>query len=159
MTVTFILYSFFGGLIASAYTDFVQGFLIIVLSFMLIPSGLAAVGGFAGMRAALPPDFFQLYSEVSGIDAFTIAMLTLNGLVGITAQPHMLSMNATGNTERAGRIGQTYGSMVKRFCTIGWAFTGLIVAALVVQRGAVLTDGENAFGYACQTCWARAWSG
>ncbi len=45
MTVTFLLYSFFGGLIASAYTDFVQGFLIIVLSFMLLPFGLAAVGG------------------------------------------------------------------------------------------------------------------
>ena len=41
MTVAFILYSFFGGLIASAYTDFVQGFLIIVLSFMLIPAGPA----------------------------------------------------------------------------------------------------------------------
>jgi Na+/proline symporter len=40
---------------------------------------------------------------------------------------------------------------VKRLCTIGWAFTGLIVAALVVQRGVVLTDGEMAFGYACKT--------
>ncbi len=150
MTVAFLLYSFFGGLIASAYTDFVQGFLIIVLSFMLIPAGLAAVGSFGGMREALPPSFFELYNKASGVDAFAIAMLTLNGLVGITAQPHTLSMNATGRSERAGRIGQTYGSFVKRLCTIGWAFTGLIVAAMVLQRGDVLADKEHAFGYACR---------
>ena len=57
MTVAFLLYSFFGGLIASAYTDFVQSFLIIILSFMLIPLGLREVGGFAGMRQALPARF------------------------------------------------------------------------------------------------------
>ena len=148
MVVTFVLYSFFGGLIASAYTDFVQGFMIIALSFMLIPSGLEVVGGFTGMREKLSPGFFELYSEVSGVDAFMIAMLTLNGLIGITAQPHILTMNATGRTERAGRVGQTYGNMVKRFCTMGWALTGLIVAAMVLQDGISFGDRENAFGYA-----------
>jgi Na+/proline symporter len=159
MTVAFISYSFFGGLIASAYTDFVQGFLIIILSLMLLPSGLAAVGGFHGLRATLAPDFFNLYSSVSGLDAFTIAMLAVNGIVGITAQPHMISMCATGNTERAGRIGQTYGSMVKRFCTIGWALTGLMVAAMLIQRGTQIPDPEHAFGYACRELLRPGWVG
>ncbi len=149
MVAAFLLYSFFGGLVASAYTDFVQGFLIILMSFLLIPAGLWAVGGFSGLRASLPEDFFDLYNESSGVDGFTILMLTLNGFIGITAQPHILTMNATGRTERAGRVGQTYGSMVKRFCTIGWAFTGLIVAAMIVQQGTHLSDKESAFGYAC----------
>jgi Na+/proline symporter len=61
----------------------------------------------------------------------------------------MISMCATGNTERAGRIGQTFGSMVKRLVTIGWALTGLVVAALVVKNQATLADPEMAFGYAC----------
>jgi Na+/proline symporter len=148
MTVAFILYSFFGGLIASAYADFIQAIMIIVLSLMLVPSGLFAVGGFTGMRETLSPDFFNLLSSASGMGAFTIAMLAINGIVGITAQPHILSMCATGNTERAGRIGQTYGALVKRVCTIGWALTGLIVAALVIQRGVNLPDPEHAFGYA-----------
>ncbi len=198
MTVAFLLYSYFGGLVAAAYTDFVQGFLIIVLSFMLIPTGLAAVGGFAAMRETLsspsvaayarhveaeyqasaardpakrpkPPvipgggkgtgGFFELYNEASGVDAFTILMLTLNGLVGITAQPHMVTMNATGRSERAGRVGQTYGSMVKRICTVGWALTGLIVAALVVQQNACLPDREDAFGYACLRLLGPGWVG
>jgi Na+/proline symporter len=149
MAGAFLLYSFFGGLIAAAYTDFIQGFLIIVLSFMLIPWGLHEVGGITGMRQCLRPEFFELYNQFSQIDLAMIAMLTLNGLVGITAQPHILSMCATGRTERAGRVGLTYGSFVKRFCTIGWAFTGLIVAAMLVRRQETLSDPEQAFGYAC----------
>lgn len=148
MTVAFILYSFFGGLVASAYANFIQALMIIVLSVMLIPMGLDAVGGFSGMRASLPDNFFNLFSAETGIGAFTILMLAVNGVVGITAQPHMISMCATGSTERAGRIGQTYGSFVKRAVTIGWALTGLIVAALVFQSGQSLPDPEMAFGYA-----------
>ncbi|MGE5419930.1 MAG: sodium:solute symporter family protein [Chloroflexota bacterium] len=149
MTAAFIIYSFAGGLITAAYTDFIQAFLIILLSIMLIPFGLKAVDGFAGMKAVLPEHFFDVFNSASGIDGFTIAMLAVNGIVGITAQPHMVSMCATGNTERAGRIGQTFGSMVKRLVTIGWALTGLIVAALVIKNGVTLKDPEMAFGYAC----------
>lgn len=149
MTMAFIIYSFAGGLVAAAYTDFIQSFLIIILSIMLIPLGLKEVGGFHAMRQVLPDHFFDVFNSASGIDAFTIAMLAVNGIVGITAQPHMVSMCATGNTERAGRIGQTFGSMVKRLITIGWAITGLVVAALVIMKGVKLPDSEMAFGYAC----------
>ncbi len=148
MTAAFILYSFFGGLVASAYADSIQALMIIVLSMMLIPFGLHAVGGFEGMRQTLSPDYFKIFSKESGMGLFMILMLAVNGIVGITAQPHMLSMCATGSTERAGRIGMVYGTFVKRLCTIGWALTGIIVAALVLQRGVTLPDPEHAFGYA-----------
>ncbi len=148
MTVAFIIYSFFGGLVSSAYATFIQGLMIIVLSVMLIPLGLTEIGGVSAMRETLPANFFDLFSPELGIGTFTILMLALNGIIGITAQPHMVSMCATGRTERDGRIGQTYGSFVKRTVTIGWAFTGLIVAALVIQNGQNLSDPENAFGYA-----------
>jgi Na+/proline symporter len=149
MTVAFLLYSFFGGLIASAYTNMIQAVLIIVLSMLLIPFGLHELGGFSGMREILPPDFFRVYSSQSGMNAFNISMLAVNGIVGITSQPHMLTMCATGNNERSGRVGQTYGSFVKRICTIGWALVGLIVAALVIKDGVHLSDPEMAFGYGC----------
>jgi Na+/proline symporter len=150
MTVAFLLYSFFGGLIASAYTNMIQAVLIIVLSMLLIPFGLHELGGFTGMREVLPSDFFKIYSSQSGMNAFNIAMLAVNGIVGITSQPHMLTMCATGNNERSGRVGQTYGSFVKRLCTIGWAVVGLIVAALVIKDGVQLADPEMAFGYGCK---------
>ncbi len=147
MTVAFMVYSFAGGLVAAAYTDLIQSILIIILSMMLIPLGLKEVNGFTGMKQALPENFFELFNSASGITVFTLAMLTLNGIVGITAQPHMISMCATGATERSGRIGQTFGSMVKRIVTIGWALTGLVVAALVIKNQVTLEDPEMAFGY------------
>ncbi len=154
MTVAFIIYSYFGGLVAAAHTEFIQGLLIIVLSFMLIPSGLNEVGGFVAMRENLPENFFTLFSSDLGLGGFTLSMLALNGIIGITAQPHSMSLFATGNSERACRVGQTYGNFVKRFVTLGWALTGIIVAALVIHRGVVLDDPEHAFGYATRTLLA-----
>ena len=151
MTLMFILYSFVGGLVASAWTDLLQGFLIIVLSFMLIPLGLEAVGGFRGMTAALPADRFSL-ATLAGIGPWVIAMLTINGLVGIMAQPHMLAAVGTGRSERTCRVGMLFGNLVKRLCTVGWMLVGMIVAAIVVRQGpaADLGDPENAFGFACR---------
>jgi Na+/proline symporter len=156
MTVMFILYSFIGGLVASAWTDLFQGFLIIVLSFMLIPLGWQVVGGLDGMKASLPSSNFSL-STPSGIGPWVIAMLTVNGLVGIMAQPHMLATVGTGRDERTCRIGMLCGNFVKRVCTVGWMLVGLIVAAIVLKsggpggpQGALLADPENAFGFACR---------
>jgi Na+/proline symporter len=152
MTAMFILYSFVGGLVSAARTDLVQGLLIIVLSFMLIPLGWNAVGGLSGMKASLPPFRFSL-STPSGIGPWVIAMLTVNGLVGIMAQPHMLATVGTGRDERTCRAGMLFGNFVKRVCTVGWMLVGLIVAAMAAQgrgQAALLADPENAFGFACR---------
>jgi Na+/proline symporter len=152
MTVMFMLYSFVGGLVAAAWTDLFQGFLIIALSFMLLPLGWGLVGGLDGMQASLEPFRFSL-STPSGIGPWAIAMLTVNGLVGIMAQPHQLAAVGTGKDERTCRIGMLYGNMIKRVCTVGWAFVGLIVAAMIAQGhadAAQLSDPENAFGFACR---------
>jgi Na+/proline symporter len=152
MTVLFILYSLVGGLVAAAWTDLFQGFLIIVLSFMLIPLGWGVVGGLDGMKASLEPFRFSLATP-SGIGPWVILMLTVNGLVGIMAQPHMLATVGTGRDERTCRVGMLVGNFVKRVCTVGWALVGLIVAAMVAQGladPAALGDPENAFGFACR---------
>src|SRR5438445_10254814 len=152
MTVMFMLYSFVGGLVAAAWTDLFQGLLIILLSFMLIPLGWRVVGGLDGMKASLEPFRFSLATP-SGIGPWVIAMLTVNGLVGIMAQPHQLAAVGTGRDERTCRIGMLFGNMVKRVCTVGWALVGLIVAAIIAQGradAARLGDPENAFGFACR---------
>ncbi len=147
MTGTFLVYSFFGGLIAAAYTDFVQSFFIIVLSFLLIPLGLERVGGFTGIRESLSPEMLSMVTP-GDVGVFTIFMLTVNGLIGIVAQPHILASVGTGHDEYSCRMGMAAGNFVKRFCTIGWALSGVIVAAMLVQNGGVLDDPEDAFGYA-----------
>ncbi len=151
MTIVFLLYSFVGGLLAAAWTDFVQGLLILILSFLLIPLGWNTLGGIAGMRKVLEPYRFSLATP-HGIGVYFIAILTLNGLVGILAQPHMIAAAGTGKDENACRTGLLYGTFTKRVCTIGWVLVGLMVTAMNV-RGFYgvhnLADPEDAFGFAC----------
>lgn len=152
MTLVFVLYSFIGGLVAAAWTDFLQGFLIIALSFMLIPLGWSEVGGMSGMRQGLDAHMFSLATP-RGIGAWFIFMLTLNGLIGIVAQPHMMATVGTGKDEYTCRVGLLYGTFIKRFCTVGWAMVGLMVAGLVAKGAGgmgALRDPEEAFGYACR---------
>jgi Na+/proline symporter len=119
---------------------------------MLIPLGWNSVGGFDGKRASLDSVKLSLATP-SGIGPWFIFMLTLNGLIGIVAQPHMMAAVGSGKNEQACRQGFLYGTFVKRFCTIGWAIVGLMVAAMVM-RGAfgvhALHDPEEAFGFACR---------
>ena len=51
MTVIFVLYGVAGGLGAAIITDFIQGVLTIVFSFLLLPLIMNAVGGMDGIRA------------------------------------------------------------------------------------------------------------
>jgi len=148
MTGTFLIYSFVGGLVSAAYTDFVQSFFIIALSFLLIPLGLARIGGFTGVRETLPANMLSMVTP-GDVGVFTIFMLTINGLIGIVAQPHILASVGTGQNEYSCRMGMAAGNFVKRFCTIGWALAGIIVAVMLAQSGApALEDPEDAFGYA-----------
>lgn len=147
MTVAFLAYSFFGGLFSVAYTNFVQSLFILLLSFMLIPIGLERIGGFTAMRETLRPELLSLVTP-GDISVFVIVMLTINGLVGITAQPHQLAAVGTGKDERSCRIGMTYGNFTKRFCTLGWALVGMIALVMLIQSGETLADREDAFGYA-----------
>lgn len=152
MTVVFVAYSFIGGLVATAWTDLLQGILIIALSFMLIPAGWKVVGGIHGMKAGADLHRFSLTAP-AGIDAWFITVLTLNGLIGIVAQPQLIASVGTGKDELTCRIGHLGGTFIKRFCTIGWAIVGLIVAT-VIGRGTFgvtkLSDPEQAFGFACR---------
>lgn len=97
MTWAFILYSLFGGLVASAYLNLLKASMIVVRSLMLIPFCIHEFGGYSGIHESLPPEYFTLVSAKSGIGISTILMLAINGIVGITAQPHILSVCATRN--------------------------------------------------------------
>ena len=150
MAAIFILYSFVGGQLATAWTDFFQGFLILALSFVLIPLGWSAVGGLGGMKESLETYKFSLAAP-EGITPWVILMLTLNGLIGIMSQPHMLAAVGTGKDEYTCRVGFFYGNFIKRVCTVGWALVGLIAATMVAKGlyGVTsLADPEDAFGLA-----------
>ncbi|MBI3279664.1 MAG: sodium/solute symporter [Acidobacteria bacterium] len=54
------VYTIAGGLAAVIYTDLFQAFILIGGAVVLTLLGLDKAGGFEGLRAALPPDFFHM---------------------------------------------------------------------------------------------------
>jgi SSS family solute:Na+ symporter len=59
------IYTIAGGLAAVIYTDLVQTLILLAGAFALTFIGLEKVGGFAGLRAAVPPDYFHMIKPVS----------------------------------------------------------------------------------------------
>jgi SSS family solute:Na+ symporter len=55
------VYTIAGGLRAVIYTEVLQTVVLIVGSAALVVLGLAAVGGWAGLEARVPPDFFSMW--------------------------------------------------------------------------------------------------
>lgn len=137
MTILFVVYGIAGGLSAAIVTDFVQGILTLLFSFMLVPVVMKAVGGMEGMKttvAGLFPgeDMFSLVAP-GEIGVFFLIMISINSLLGVVVQPHNMGTCAAGKTEIEGAVGFMGGTLLKRVCTVAWCLTGL--AALAYYSG------------------------
>lgn len=151
MTVLMLAYGVAGGLAAAVVTDFLQGILTVVLSFLLLPFALNAVGGFSGLHDVIEREFpdqgmFSL-STPGEINLFWIGMLGLNSLIGIVTQPHIIGVCAAGKTEMDGRVGFAAGNLIKRVCTIAWTVVGL--CAIVMYLGTDIHP-DSVFGQAAK---------
>lgn len=145
MTVVFVAYGVAGGLAAAIITDFIQGILTIVFSFLLLPLVMNAVGWMDGIREAITdPGKLSLVAP-AGITAFYISVIAFNGLVGIVTQPHTMSNCAAGKTEMEGRFGWMFGNMLKRVCTVPWCLTGVAAIVYFGVRG-VEVEPDKVFG-------------
>jgi len=143
MTVIFVVYGVAGGLGAAIVTDFIQGVLTIIFSFLLLPLILNAVGGIGGLREVIEdPHMFSLVAPAE-IGFFYIAVIAFNGLVGIVTQPHTMANCAAGKTEMEGRVGFMGGTLIKRLCTVPWALTGLAGVAYFAGRA---IEPDKVFG-------------
>jgi Na+/proline symporter len=148
MTAVFMAYGLAGGLMATVVNEAIQGLLIVVMSLLLLPFGLNAIGGFAGLHELVAANKFSLAAPEE-ITPVWIVVASFMMLIGIAGQPHIMEVCSAGKTEFEGRVGFTYGNFIKRFCAMGWAFAGLIVIALVVGgRIPELGAREEAFGVA-----------
>jgi SSS family solute:Na+ symporter len=59
------VYTVAGGLAAVIYTDLVQTVILLIGAVVLTVIGLGEVGGFAGLRAALPADYFHMIKPMT----------------------------------------------------------------------------------------------
>jgi len=142
MTVIFLLYGIAGGLIAAIATNFIQGLLTVLLSFLILPFALGKVGGMSGLRESISDsDMLSLVSP-GEITLFYIIIIAFNALVGWVTMPETMANCAAGKTEMEGRTGVTVGIFGKRICTIAWMLTGLCAVVMYAE----LADADLAYG-------------
>ena len=139
------IYTVMGGFIAAAWTDVVQGFLIVIFSVMLIPLGLAKIGGFAGLHARVPDFMFNLFGSVTTSEYawYTILAMILANLVSIIASAGMMQTAGSAKNEMSARFGMIMGMYFKRFLMIFWALAGLLAVGLF---GGTLHDPDLIWG-------------
>ncbi|MHC4119059.1 MAG: sodium:solute symporter family protein [Planctomycetota bacterium] len=145
MTVVFVVYGVAGGLAAAIITDFIQGILTIIFSFLLLPLVMNAVGWMDGIRETIGDPAKLSLVAPEGINSFCIAIIALNALVGIVAQPHTMSNCAAGKTEMEGRFGWMVGNLIKRVCTIPWCLTG-VAAVVYFAASERVVEADKVFG-------------
>jgi Na+/proline symporter len=218
-TAVFIIYSYWGGIIAAIRTDMIQGLMIITLSFIAIPVAFAlkevgglsgtrstlisgahkvnqaipkameqwkagdVLGALAGLRAVEKQDAGGTISEVFELsdkgdsegalakleeaeevnylslfhserfNVWAVVFLCINAPLSALAFPHLMSVCAAGRTEWEGRVGFTYGNILKRICTIGWCVLGLCWLAYLINTGSEIHK-DAAFGDSIRTLFS-----
>ena len=166
-----LVYGVLGGLRAAYWTDLIQGIFVILLSVLLIPAGLNALvddaraakvagaeamgtlDGFKLMHEQVPEEYFEIVETPRGgeFPLHYIAAITLLNLIGIVVQPHFIATGGgSAKTETSARVGLVSGNFMKRFCTIGWALTALIVLAYMADNVEITEDPDRVWGVAAR---------
>ncbi len=175
MGLLIIIYGILGGLKAAYWTDLIQGIGIIVLSIILIPTGLnmlvdkfdpeSAGGMMRGleiMHENTPAEYFQIFGGPRSTEfpLHYIVSLTLLALIGIVVQPHFIATGGgSAKNENSARIGLVTGNFLKRFCTVGWALTGVIVLTLFADNVEITSDPDLVWGVASREILSKAGAG
>ena len=149
-TAVFVVYSYWGGIVAAIRTDMIQGLMIIALSFIAIPVALNLVGGWSAAKETLAAAATASRDNLGLFDPkyfslLAVLVLCVNAPFSMMAQPHLISVTSAGRTEWEGRVGFAYGNVIKRICTMGWCFLALCWLAFLIRRGASV-HADAAFG-------------
>jgi len=151
------LYGIMGGLVAAVWNDLFQGVLTIVMSLLIPPFFWSRIGGIEGFRAALPDphEAFRLMLQ-QDMTLFWIVMMSINSLVSMVAQPHIMANAAAARSEMDSRVGFVGGQILKRLMTIPWALTGVMAIALF---GPTSLEADHAFGAMARELLPRGFVG
>ncbi|GAA3558332.1 MULTISPECIES: sodium/proline symporter PutP [Marinobacter] len=145
-TLAVVSYTFFGGFLAVAWTDVIQG-LLMFAALLLVPIiAINADGGWGATKAAMEaknPEFLSALTSSDGSPMTVIAILSLLGWgLGYFGQPHILA--------RFKAIRSEADIPAARRIAVIWSALGLF-GALLVGFAAIgyfetpLEDGERAF--------------
>jgi SSS family solute:Na+ symporter len=151
------VYGVAGGFEAAVWTNAVHGVLILVLSVILIPFGIARLDTLNGGRGLLgaarvvheqlPGRFFSIPGSAQNADFtwYFIVVLSVMATLNVAVQSNQLTANASARDEFTARVGFMTGNFMKRFCTILWGVVGLLAYALYSQE---IQNSDLVWGHA-----------
>ncbi len=148
VALLFVIYGAAGGMSAAIITDYIQGILTIVFSFILLPFVLNAVGGIDGVRGLVNDPAKMSLVAPDKIGVFFIIAFGVNSLFLIVSQPFIMGVCSAGRTEMDGRFGFVAGNLIKRICTAAWSITGLAALAYFIKEGTAISgiDPDRVYG-------------
>lgn len=138
------VYTISGGLAAVIYTDLFQAFILIGGAIVLTTLGLSEAGGFAGLREALPADFFHMIKPIGDPDypwlGTTLGTLILGIWYWCTDQVIVQKTLSARNVTHA-RGGAIFAAALKILPVFILVLPGLIARALWPND----VTGDNAY--------------
>ncbi len=147
------LYTIFGGLRAVIYTEVMQAVVLIAGSVTLMFIGLHAVGGWSGLHAAVPPDFFSMWKPMHHKDFPWTGIVFGAPILGIwywcTDQHIVQRVLAARNVQEA-RRGTLLAGFLKILPVFIFVLPGIIAAALYQMLAALMSSLASAFN-SCST--------
>jgi SSS family solute:Na+ symporter len=136
-------YTIAGGLRAVIYTEVMQTFVLIVGSLLLTVLGLHALGGWSGLQASVPVDFFSMWKP-SDHPAFPWTGIVFGApILGVwywcTDQAIVQRVLAARNVTEA-RRGTIFAGFLKILPVFIFVLPGIIAAALYTDVRGAATD-------------------
>ena len=137
------VYTIAGGLRAVIYTDLVQAFVLIFGAVALTVLGLIEVGGWSGLQAKMPAEFFSVWKPVDHPDFPWTGIVFGAPILGIwywcTDQFIVQRVLAARNQEEA-RTGTIFAGFLKILPVFIFVLPGVIASALYSDVGASAAD-------------------
>jgi SSS family solute:Na+ symporter len=124
-----ILYCFFAGLMATAYSAVIQSFLMIIGGLILLPLCLKhdAVGGVSGLVAKVDPQVLTFWKNDAGVwpNVSSIMMFCLLGLPYWCTSQYMLQCSFAGRNVRHASRGLIIAAMITGVVTLAYIIPGI----------------------------------
>lgn len=146
------VYTVAGGLAAVIYTDLVQTLILLAGAFALTIIGLEKVGGFAGLRAAVPPDFFHMIKPASDPDFPWTGIFFGAPILGIwywCTDQVIVQRVLSAKDEGHAKAGTIFAGFLKVLPVFLLVLPGLIAYALYPQMfpmvNGKITNGDSAY--------------
>lgn len=139
-----IIYSLLGGVIAAYATDVMQGLLIIVLSFLMIPFAIDQAGGVQQLNEGISNELTHLIAKEGG-QGFGFWWIFWFMIGILFSAPISTGGGASAARNEFAARSQIFGLVFKRFCTIGWGFIGLFAIALYAGKADAVANPDDIF--------------